>query len=86
MQYVPEMPFAKDHDVVKAFPPDRADEPFTISVLPGRTRSGWPVPDAHRPEPALEYLAIGAVTITDDVLWRQLPTHCLGQLPGDPFR
>jgi hypothetical protein len=28
------MPFAKDHDVIEAFPPDRADEPFTVSVLP----------------------------------------------------
>ena len=35
MQRVPEMPFAKDHDVVEAFPPDRADEPFTVSILPG---------------------------------------------------
>lgn len=34
MQYVPEMPLAKDHDVVEAFPPNRADERFTLSVLP----------------------------------------------------
>ena len=32
---MPEMPFAKDHDVVEAFPPDRADETFAAAVLPG---------------------------------------------------
>jgi hypothetical protein len=25
MQNVPEVPFAKDHDMIAAFPPDRAD-------------------------------------------------------------
>ena len=35
MQYVPEMPFAKDHDMIEAFPPDRANETFASTVLPG---------------------------------------------------
>jgi hypothetical protein len=35
LQHIPEMPFAKDHDIIEAFPPDRADETFAATVLPG---------------------------------------------------
>ena len=48
MQHMPEMPFAKDYDVIEAFPPDRADETFTVSILPGGARGCWSVPNAHR--------------------------------------
>ena len=30
--------FAEDDHVVKAFPPDGADNPFSVGVLPGRAR------------------------------------------------
>ena len=46
------MPFAEHDNVVKSFPPDRTDRPFTISVLPRRSRRGWPIPNAHRPKTA----------------------------------
>jgi hypothetical protein len=46
-----EMRFAEDHDVVKAFSPDRADEPFGMSVLPTRAGRGWSVPDTHCLDP-----------------------------------
>ena len=41
------MRFGQDYDMVQAFSPDRADEPFNVSVLPGRARRSWSVPDAH---------------------------------------
>lgn len=34
LQHIPEMPFAKDNDMIEAFPPDRADETFAAAVLP----------------------------------------------------
>jgi hypothetical protein len=34
-QNVAQMAFAKYHDMVSAFPADRADQPFRIGVLPG---------------------------------------------------
>ena len=46
------MPLAEHDNVVKTFPPDRTDRPFTISVLPRRSRRGWPIPNAHRPKAA----------------------------------
>ena len=33
-QYAPEMPFAKDHDMIETYPPNRADETFAAAVLP----------------------------------------------------
>jgi hypothetical protein len=33
-QHVAQMTFAEDHDMINAFPADRSDQPFCISVLP----------------------------------------------------
>jgi ABC transporter substrate binding protein len=42
---LPQMPLAKDDNMVKAVPSDRADEPLTIAILPGRSRcSRWQAP------------------------------------------
>ena len=35
MQHVPEMPFAKDHDMIEAVAPDRADETFAVPFCQG---------------------------------------------------
>jgi hypothetical protein len=40
------MRLAQDHDMIQAFSPDRADEPFDVSVLPGRAGRSWSVPAA----------------------------------------
>src|SRR6478672_3305257 len=50
-----------------AFPPDRTDPPFTISVLPRRSRRGWPIPNAHRPKAADEDVTVDGVAVTNDV-------------------
>ena len=46
----PKMPLTKYHDVVKAFPSDRSDQPLTIAILPWRPRRGRPIPNTHRPK------------------------------------
>ena len=57
------MPLAEDDDMVETFPPDRADQPFRMSVLPWRAWRGWPVPNAHGAKPPGENFAIGRVAI-----------------------
>ena len=37
-QQVTKVALAEYNDVVKAFPADRTDQPFSISILPGRAR------------------------------------------------
>src|SRR6201993_4563316 len=79
------MPLAEHGNVVKTSPPDRTDRPFTISVLPRRSRRGWPIPNAHCPKAADEDVTVDAVAVTNDV-WRcYFPTICLGELVRNPF-
>ena len=67
------MPLAEHDNVVKTFP-DRTDRPFTIPVLPRRSRGGWPIPNAHRPKAADEDVTVDGVAVTDDVSRFYFPT------------
>ena len=71
--------------MVEAFSPDRADEPFNVSVLPGRAGRGWSVADAHRPDPLPDDDTVGAISIADEVAGRLVPRKGLGDLAGNPF-
>src|SRR4030081_3076655 len=84
-QQMPEMPLAEHDNVVKTFPPDRTDRPFTISVLPRRSRRGWPIPNIHRPKAADEDVTVDGVAVTNDVSRRYFPTIGLGELARNPF-
>src|SRR5258705_5838400 len=72
-QQMAEMPLAEHDNVVKTFPPDRTDRPFTISVLPRRSRRGWSIPNAHRPKAADEDVTVDGVAVTNDVSRRYFP-------------
>ena len=50
-EHVAQVPLAEDDDMVKAFSPDRADQPFRISILPWRAGRDWPVTNAHGTKP-----------------------------------
>ena len=78
------MRFAQDHDMVQALSADRADQPFDVSVLPGRSRCRWSVPDAHGSETSRYGMAIRGVSVADEVSGRLLPWEGLGDLSGDP--
>jgi hypothetical protein len=43
---------AKYDNVVKAFPSDRTDQPFSISILPSGARRRGSIADAYRSESA----------------------------------
>src|SRR5258708_39951517 len=79
------MPLADHNKVVQTFPLDRTDRPFTISVLPRRSRRGWPIPNAHRPQATDEDVTVNRVAVTNDVSRRHVPTIGLGELMRDPF-
>ena len=51
-QDVTEVALAEHNNVVKAFPSDRTDQPFGISILPRGARRRRPIADAYRSEPA----------------------------------
>jgi len=84
-QQMAEMPLAEHDNVVKTFPPDRTDRPFTISVLPRRSLRGWPIPNAHRPKAADDDVTVDGVAVTNDVSRRYFPATGLGELVRNPF-
>jgi len=79
------MPLAEHDNMVQAIASDRTDRPFTISILPRRSRRGWPIPNAHRPKAADEDVTVDGVAVTDDVSRRYVPTIGLGELARNPF-
>src|SRR5271155_407702 len=83
---VAQVSLAEYDDMIKAFPSDRADQPFSMSVLPWRSRRGWSVTNAHRSKPPSEWVAVDAIAIADDVSRRRAPAAALGKLPCNPFR
>src|SRR3984893_7685342 len=80
------MPLAEHNNGAKTFPPDRTDRPFTISVLPRRSRRGRLIPNPHRPKAADEDVSVDGVAVTDDVSRFYVPTIGLGELARNPFR
>src|SRR5450631_210548 len=84
-EHLAQVPLAKDDDMVKTFPPDRADQPFRMAILPWRLGRGWPVANAHSAKPPGENSAIDRIAIADDVLRRPFPAAGFGELSGHPF-
>src|SRR3984893_379815 len=80
------MPLAEHNNGAKTFPPDRTDRPFTIPVLPRRSRRGRPIPNAHRPKAADEDVTVDGVAVRNDVSRGYFPTIDLGALARNPFR
>jgi hypothetical protein len=59
--------------MISTLAPDRPDQAFSISVLPGRAERGGPVPDAHRSHSSLERAAKCSVIVTDEIFGRRVP-------------
>src|SRR6188472_2256582 len=76
------MLLAEDDHMIEALASDRADESFAIAVLPWRSRRCRSVANAHRSDAARKCLAVDPVPITDEIVWRALPTTCLRDLLG----
>src|SRR6266850_3232830 len=84
-QYVTEVSLAEHNNVVKAFPSDRTDQPFSICVLPRGTRRCWSVANAHRSKSTDKDLTIGPVPVTNNIAGSPFPPACFRDLICDPF-
>ena len=85
MQHVAQMLLANDHDVIKAFPSDRADQTFAMSILPRRAWGGRFVANAHGAETFFKDIPIGAIAVADKICRRLFPATGFVELAGDPF-
>ena len=54
--------------MIRALTPNRPDQVFSISVLPGRAERGGSIPDAHRSHPSLERAAALSLKISGRAL------------------
>src|SRR5271155_3320549 len=83
-QYVTEVALAEYNNVVKAFPSDRTDQPFSISILPRGARGRRSIANAYRSEPADKNLTIGAVPVTSEIAGSLFPPAGFREI-CDPF-
>src|SRR6202162_2522343 len=87
-QQVTEVALAEHNNVVKAFPADRTDQPFSISIFPRRARRRRSIANAHwsKPsDPSDEDLTIGPVPVTNEIAGSLFPAAGLLDLIGDPI-
>ena len=81
-----QVPLAKDDDMVKTFPPDRANQPFRMTILPWRLGRSWPVANAHGTKPPGENFAIDRIAIADDVPRWAFPAAGFDEVAGPSIR
>src|SRR6202021_2404695 len=84
-QQVTEVALAEYNNVVKAFPPDRTDQPFSISILPRGARRRRSIADAYRWESAEKNLTKSAVPVPNEIAGSLFPPACFRDLICDPF-
>src|SRR6476659_2850802 len=61
------MPLAEHNNMVKAFPPNRTDQPFSTCVLPWRARRRRSIANAHGSNSSNKDFAIGPVPVADQI-------------------
>jgi hypothetical protein len=79
------VPLAEHNNVVKAFPADRTDQPFGISILPRGTRRCRSIANAYRSESADKGVTVGPVPVTDQIAGSLFPPAGFRDLVRDPF-
>src|SRR5258708_9071653 len=84
-EYVTEVPLSEHNNVVKAFPSDRTDQPFGVCILPRGAWRRWSVANAHRSKSSDEDIAIGLITIADQIVGSPFPAEGFRNLICNPF-
>src|SRR5258708_11760585 len=84
-QHMSEVPLSEHNNVVKAFPSDRTDQPFGVSILPRGAWRPWSVANPHRSKSPDEDIAIGLIAIADQIVASPFPTECFRNLICNPF-
>jgi ATP dependent DNA ligase domain len=85
---VTKVPFSEDHDMIDAFPSDRANQPFGIGILPWRPRRSWSVANTHGAHAPGESLTIDLISIPTPETLRSAPGKQTGRstlLPTQPI-
>ena len=65
LKQVAKAPLAEHHDMIKAVPSYRADQPFRMAILPWWSRCDRPIPDAHRANATDKDIAIDTIPVAE---------------------
>src|SRR6476620_11442423 len=84
-QHIPQMPLAEHDHMIEALASDRADQSFSVTVLPRRSWCCRSVANANRANAARKSLAIDTISITDEVYKHPFPASGIVDLRVDPF-
>src|SRR6266852_819005 len=77
--------FVDRNQMISALAPDRPDQAFNISVLPGRAERGGPIPNAHRSDALYECATECSVIVADEICRCAVPRKSLRDLPRQPL-
>ncbi len=80
------MSFAEHDNMIEAVLADGTDQPLRIRVLPGRSRRGGAIANAHGLQPPTHGMAIGRIAVSDQVTRGLIPREGVTDLPRDPLR
>ena len=69
----PQMLCVEHDQMIRTLAPDRADQAFSISILPRRAERRGPVPDPHRSHTSLERDAKGSVIVANEIFRCAVP-------------
>ena len=72
---LPKVLFVNHNQMISALAPDRSDQAFNMSVLPGRAERGRPISDAHRSDPSFECGTECFVIIPNEVFRCRVPRN-----------
>ena len=81
-----EVGFVEHDDMIEALPPDRADQPFDVGILPGRPRRGKHFLDAYTLQAFPQSSDRSASAVANQVTRRLVKGEGLADLAGYPFR
>ena len=84
-QHVAQMAFAEYHDMIKAIPAERFDQPFGVwhfATVSEETSGGL---EYRWTNPTQEYFAVCAIAVPDQVTRDLLSATRLRKLVGDPY-
>jgi hypothetical protein len=71
--------------MIHTLTPDRFDQPFRKTVLPGRDWGNWLISDAHGAKSARDNGTVGPIAVPDHMTRSPIPRKCLYYLTSNPF-
>jgi hypothetical protein len=81
----PKMLLVGHNQMISALAPDRPDQAFNMSVLPGRAERGGPIPNAHRSDASFECTTECFVIVANEIFRCRVLRKRLRDLARQPL-